>query len=250
MELYQQIYKKLNSLEDVSVLSSETDIPKDVLFNILLQKIVRKVKLNYKNYKSMISEDSSVIEIARELEIPPVIVLRIKLEKKGYGKRRIKKILKNPELIEDEELRREVLYAISNDFVFSPYAQRVQRIRGNYVEEIVRLWLEDKNIKFYRENEIPFKKTPDFLICSDLNIDGMKINWIECKALFGDLKEHRYYLEKQYSHYVKVYGKGMVVYWYSFVDGIERMEQSIIIKDRRFFCDKPRKIAETSGESK
>ena len=244
--IYNEIYSKLNSLEDIERISLEYSVEKSTLFSILSQKIVRKVKINYERYEKMIDKDSSIIETSEKLGIPPVIVARIILKKLGFGKKRIRKIIKNPFLLDNEEIKEklalanprikeEIIAAIATDFIFSPIAQEKHRKRGQYAEEKVKAWLERKKISFIREPEIDSEKTPDFLLNSSFMVNGREIFWIECKALFGDVNEHRYYLERQYRHYLRLFGSGMVVYWYSFLEDIRDIEPKLVIKDRSFF---------------
>jgi len=244
--IYNEIYSKLNSLEDIERISLEYGVEKSTLFSILSQKIVRKVKINYERYEKMIDKSSSIIETSGKLGIPPVIVARIILKKLGFGKKRIRKIIKNPFLLDNEEIKEklalanprikeEIIAATATDFIFSPIAQEKHRKRGQYVEEKVKAWLERKKISFIREPEIDSEKTPDFLLNSSLTVNGREIFWIECKALFGDVNEHRYYLERQYRHYLRLFGSGMVVYWYSFLEDIKDIEPNLVIKDGSFF---------------
>lgn len=244
--IYNEIYSKLNSLEDIERISLEYGVEKSTLFSILSQKIVRKVKINYERYEKMIDKSYSIIETSEKLGIPPVIVARITLKKLGFGKKRIRKIIKNPFLLYNKEIKEklalanprikeEIIAAIATDFVFSPIAQEKHRKRGQYVEEKVKAWLERKKISFIREPEIDSEKTPDFLLNSSFMVNGREIFWIECKALFGDVNEHRYYLERQYRHYLRLFGSGMVVYWYSFLEDIKDIEPKLVIKDRSFF---------------
>ncbi|MBP2030610.1 hypothetical protein J2755_001558 [Methanohalophilus levihalophilus] len=53
-----------------------------------------------------------------------------------------------------------------------------------------------------------------------MEVDGKKVLWIESKAVFGNHSEHEHYIRKQFIEYEKLYGTGLVVYWYGYLDDI------------------------------
>ena len=75
-------------------------------------------------------------------------------------------------------------------------------------------------------------KTPDFLLKKSIKICDRDVCWIESKALFGELKEHRNYERKQFSEYSKCYGDGLVIYWFGFeTDILKEKEDSYQVAD-------------------
>lgn len=103
-------------------------------------------------------------------------------------------------------------------------------------ENIIKKWLDVQDIVHLNENDLRKNgkgKTPDFVLDDPLTIDNTDIRWIESKATFGEVWEHQYYYQKQFKHYEKEYGQGLVVYWYGFVDSISL--EGHLIKDYEFF---------------
>ena len=72
-----------------------------------------------------------------------------------------------------------------NDPIYSPEGNLVQRKRGLFGEERMRKWLDERGIKYKREEELRAEggKTPDFLLERPIFLRGEEINWIESKVV-------------------------------------------------------------------
>ena len=211
------------------------------LFSILSQKRVENVKRRYHVYVSKLSEIENYWEKEKKLpswlRLPPVMRLRLLMKSLGMSGKEINKQFLNPEKSELEEL---IWNAIYKDFLYSPIAAKIQFARGRIGEIMIRDFLEAKGMEFKEERELRNeKKTPDFVIEDELRIDGRQIRWIESKALFGDLKLHRFYLKKQYDPYAEIYGDGIVIYW---LGKIDELKANALIKDYDFIQHKSKKI--------
>ncbi len=243
-DTYIEILRRLESPEDVGRLSSEFSVPEAVLEEILTQKIVENTRINFLSLTSKEKElledwqsGKSILEMSEELGFMPVLVARELLKALGLSKFAVKQKIKNPETIEDERLRREVKEALSEDFVFSPEAHELQEEKSRLGEKIIERWLISSGAIFMTNSEyirVGNILTPDFLT-SELEILGFKINWIESKALFGSAEEHKRYLKKQYSKYIRSFGTGAVVYWYGYEDRIIGEEKNLLVLDYTFF---------------
>ncbi|MBU4189501.1 MAG: C15orf41 family protein [Candidatus Thermoplasmatota archaeon] len=243
LEDYKKLYRRLNGVEDVDILCKEYQLTKDALFNILSQKIVRNATARYypvKRYgRDLVHEwlnGKSFLEIANRISFPPVLTASIILQQYGISKKRFWKYITHLELLPDPRLKKELAEVKDTDWCYSPKAMVSQRKRGDSVENLVKEWLEKRDVGFEREKELKekYKKTPDFLLKKPLTIDEKKINWIECKASFGDKTEIGRNTKKQFLPYTEMFGKGMVVYWHGFIEDIEIIKNMIIV-DRNFF---------------
>ena len=240
IETYNQIYTSLNSIEDVRFISSEYGEPVGVILTIFNQKIVSRVKrihpcvnkkrrIHLKQWKA----GKSILSIANNNHLPASLMASMILKEMGHP---AKKILKNPQQISDRRLRNEIVNALDTDCFFSPKAHRMHDIRGRTGELLLEKWLGIKKVRFLTEEDLKRKgasKTPDFLLENALEIDGNMISWIESKALFGSDKEHSSHHHRQLRHYQSRYGKGMVVYWYGFLDSIDNGRH--VVKDHSYF---------------
>ena len=222
IEEYKRIRNNLKSLLDLNKLS----YPRGMLFTILTQKKVDLIKREYPKVVKRLDEIESYWKtkkmLPRWVRLTPVMKARILMKSLGFTNNEILKALKNPEIIEDENLSKLVKKAVSTDYIYSPLAVKHQLARGRLGENIIRNWLRNRGIEFKDENEVRkiSKKTPDFYFENEVEINGMKIKWIESKALFGDFKTHWIYSKKQYSQYFNLFGRGFVVYWFGCIDGL------------------------------
>lgn len=213
--------------------------PRGTLFSILLQKRIDNVKRRYHVYTAKLPELATYWEkhgkIPEWLRLPPVMRIKLLMKSLGMTNREISRSFSNPD---ESELSDMVWSAIYKDFIYSPIAVRYQFARGRVGEEIIREYLESLNVEFKDENQLrPAKKTPDFYIEDGIEIEGRRIRWIESKALFGDIKLHRFYSKKQYNRYLEMYGDGMVIYWLGKIDELN----SLAMLKSHEFIDSPSK---------
>jgi hypothetical protein len=222
------IYKRLNSPKDAEMLHDRMDLPFDMLFNVLAKKITRdttrnfyKIKANSAHYLKEWKKGESFAKIAKRENFPAVLMATFILEKAGVSKKRIKEMVKNPEVSTDKRVERELKEAEEEDFVYSPKSSEHQQKNGKRSEGGIKEWLDERGIKYmteYENRELEHhRRTPDFLLEKPLLWNGKKLNWIESKASFGDEAEIKRDYKKQLSDYVKFFGYGAVVYWYGYV---------------------------------
>ena len=79
-----------------------------------------------------------------------------------------------------------------------------------------------------------YDKTPDVkLDVPFATKDGAIINWIECKARFGDDEVHEEHLEQQLRPYWRRFGTGLVIYWFGFISDlrISALKEGILVED-------------------
>ena len=243
-EDYEQIYSLVSAPEDVHIYSRKLRLPTGVLEAVLNLKMVRGVKENYhllaRQSEELLTEwkrGRSILEIAEERDFPPVLTARFLLSAMGFSRARIKRLALSGESSGDGRLDSELAEARARDFMFSRRAHERQHRRATLGEEIIKSWLSDKGVDFLSEDsmlKVAGAKTPDFLV-RGLRMLGMRIAWVESKAIFVDEEEHRRYMKKQLSHYIKNFGPGMVVYWYGYVDTILHESKNLLILDYTSF---------------
>ncbi|MBD3260479.1 MAG: hypothetical protein GF334_02160 [Candidatus Altiarchaeales archaeon] len=240
---YRQIYEKLESPEDVDRLVHK-DYERDFLFVVYTLKVIRDTKKRYYSVKKKAPEllmdwrlGASFLELSLELGFPPVLTASILMQQRGWSKNRFSKAVREPSIIDNQRIKAELKEVIDADLIYSPKGNQIQFERGREVEDRIGRWVKAKNIKHITEKEAKKRghiKTPDFLLEAPLKVNGHWVNWIESKASFGDRDEIKKDYRKQLTHYVDLFGAGMVCYWYGFIEGILDDER-IIVKDKEFF---------------
>lgn len=241
---YNEIYSQLEG-STIKSISLDFGVNGDVLTCILNQKLVRTNKALYHKVSNR-AEDllerwisgESIVSLSDEIGFSPVLMSLILLKRHGISRRKVRQMLKNLEEVEDARLKNELSEVLKNDNLFTQHAHSLQVKRARMCEEEIGKWLKDRGIQFLDEEEIKkhtSTKTPDFLLKGSLKINSTKVTWIESKGLFGDAEEHRRFLDKQFLEYVKIYGAGVVVYWYGYVDSIVEENSEILIMDSTNF---------------
>ncbi len=243
IDTYSKIRDSLNSSDDIERISKDFSQPVGVISAILSQKIVSNVKKTHGRIKSKSKKHAlewnrgdAILNIATKNNIPATLMASMILKEMGHSKKYINGMFKDPNRIQTQRLKDEVVQALNSDYFFSPRAHQIQTKKGKMGENVIERWLDNHNIEYRNENELRdsgVTKTPDCVLDEPLNIDGTEVSWIESKALFGDEAEHKHYSNKQFKHYEKEFGPGMVVYWYGYLDSITL--DGNLIKNYEFF---------------
>ncbi|MDV0444895.1 hypothetical protein MmiAt1_04410 [Methanimicrococcus sp. At1] len=246
-KLYHFFYESLHSHDDVQKLSEKYNVCCGTLSSILNQKVVEDVKKSHYRFKrkedKLVKEwrgGQSFLTLSRKYNYPSTLISTIVLENLGHSKKEIRTFYKNPKAAENARLQNELIESLNADYFFSPRAHQLQEEKGRIGENIISFWLKKKHFDFTCEDEMRAEghagKTPDFLLRKSVKINGREICWIESKALFGELKEHRHYEKKQFKEYADCFGEGIVVYWFGFeTDILNEKDDRYTIIDSDFF---------------
>ncbi|MCL2863084.1 MAG: C15orf41 family protein [Methanimicrococcus sp.] len=246
-KLYKFFYESLNSYEDVEELSQKHGVCIGTLSCILDQKVIGNVKKSYyglqlKKNKLVKEWDrgSSFSDLAKKYDYPATLISSLILQNIGYNKRQIRDCYRDPALVENARIRKELGESLNTDYFFSPRAHRLHEKKGKTGEKLISCWLQKLKCDFKCEDDMRANgltgKTPDFLMEKSIRIRDAEVCWIESKALFGELKEHRNYAKKQFSEYSKCYGDGLVVYWFGFeTDILKEKEDGYQVADFELF---------------
>lgn len=179
----------------------------------LCQRIVQDSKKNFwrlKKYK--LSPKTKIISVSKKLKVAPVLIIREILKRREYSRNDINKILRK-EISAPSELEDLIELACRNDPVYSPLGLKLSRERGEEGENLIKLWLESKGLKFERDlgSGISF---PDFYLEKPIDIFGNSIVWIESKCYYGE-EEELIEDEEQFKRFDSM-GKGVIIYWFGF----------------------------------
>jgi hypothetical protein len=240
---YKMLYDQLKREEDIDLVAEKTGLDRELLLVLYTQKTVRaatkrfyRVKHKTPHLLKKWNEGTSFLELARELRFPPILTAYLILQENEIPRKRFWEYVKNPETIKDNRLRREISEVIANDIVYSPEGNEIQYERGKVGEKRLCEWLDRQNLDYRTEDDIKgdYSKTPDALLDKPIRTNGMNIKWIESKASFGDETEIRRNTKRQLKAYTELFGQGIVVYWFGFIEGVHP-PKNVLIVDETFF---------------
>jgi hypothetical protein len=244
-EQYRRLAHELNHPGDIDKVAKKYGIERELALIIYTQRITRDatsrfyvVKNQIGRIASLYDKGTSLVELARRHSFPPVLLGYLLFLHKGMPRKQFWQDVRAPDHIRDGRLRREMKAAVEEDIIYSPRGEEVQRERGHRGERWLFDWLDRRCVKYMTEHDLKklkdYTKTPDALFMKPMMVAGKKTAWIESKANFGDVVEIKRNLKKQLLPYVKLFGPGMVVYWYGYVSDIEPPEDVTLV-DANFF---------------
>ncbi|NLK25510.1 MAG: TPD domain-containing protein [Euryarchaeota archaeon] len=229
-EEFKAIYNELNEYSDVKRLAKETGLDEEFLNVIYTQRTVRDatkrhhiVKRNARRLLRDWKRGSSLMTISKQWRFPPILTGLLIFQENGYSKKQFWNHVRNPEEISNKRLRKEIIEITKADTIYSPWGNKIQQERGEWGEAKLQEWLESHDLSFRTEDDLrgKYPKTPDCLLDEPIRVNGWTINWIESKASFGDRVEFRRNVRRQLSHYVDLFGHGLVVYWFGHVQEVD-----------------------------
>jgi hypothetical protein len=244
-EQYRKLAHELNHPGDIDKVAHEYGIERELALIIYTQRVTRDATSRFYVVKNQIAriaqaydKGTSLVELARRHAFPPVLLGYLLFLYKGVPRKQFWQHVRAPDHIRDGRLRKEIKAAVEEDIIYSPKGEEVQRERGHRGERWLFEWLDRRNVKYMTERDLKqlkdYTKTPDALFMKPMMVSGMKTAWIESKANFGDVVEIKRNLKKQLIPYVKLFGPGIVVYWYGYVSDIQPPE-GITLVDANFF---------------
>jgi|Deesub1362A_J573_1020465.scaffolds.fasta_scaffold00109_19 hypothetical protein len=235
-ETFDLIYMELND-SNITTLAEKYGVTEETLQAVLNLKLVRQNKRLYRDVKKnpghilrRWKEGASLLTISSETGVSPALTALYLMREIGFTKKESRMYLRDPARIRNNSrLRQEVSEAVEKDFLYSPQAHKLQMERAKLGEEILGEWLAGNGVVFIEKNNT--NKNPDFLFENPFVYKGRETYWADSKAIFADEKEHKRYISKQFSSYIELFGPGIVVYWYGFVDSILFLQPEIVVMD-------------------
>ena len=142
--------------------------------------------------------------------------------------------LKDPTLLTDARLSREVRRTVEADVVYGPNVDETKRLSGLEYEHVLTQRLRDLGVPYLDEEELRRRgdaKTPDALLPVPLLVRGRAVHWIDSKATFGSAAAHDEYA-KQFTGYLNRYDTGLVIYWFGYVESVATQDPRIMVLDQ------------------
>jgi hypothetical protein len=241
-QTFDNIYKKLHTFEDVKKIANRMDLPEELIFVIYTQKSTRKttrdfykVKNNIKKYHQQWKRGRSFVSLATHIHFPPTLMAMMVLMEDGVGRKHFWTLIRDLDNLEDIRLQKELSEVCEVDNIYSPRGMELQDERGRMGEKQLYDWLNDNGIGYKTEVDMrgKYPKTPDSYLDKPIKYKGKDVHWIESKAIFGDHKEVRRHVKKQLQPYVDLFGPGIVIYWFGYLNDIQPPE-NVFFEDYNF----------------
>ena len=246
---YQDLYRKLATQEDIDFLAENVGYDKELLLVVYTQRIVRdttrkfyRVKAQARRLAWMWQNGASFVDVARKFDFPPILTALMILEQRKVSRKQFWKMIADVGQVRDRRLRRELEEVRRADIIYSPEGTARQYARGRWGEAKLHTWLDARGLTYETEKELRAKydKTPDTLLHKPIDMNGTKKYWIESKATFGDPYEIKRHIRKQLTPYSEMFGDGVVVYWFGFVDDVSYdVPEGVDVVDATFFEPSP-----------
>ena len=175
---------------------------------------------------SLIAEEyskSNVLYLSKKYDATPINIIRITFKYRGMDNTKIRYLFNNPNEMNEYD-RNQFLVAKQYD-IYGLVDENKQLNKSLLFEKKIEKILILNNIKFKTQEELvkeqqkegKIHSTPDFLIKSNLIIDGKNINWIDAKNFYGAYTPFiKQSIKKQTEKYLKNYGPGCIVFNYGF----------------------------------
>lgn len=257
--VYENIIRKMQDLNRLNCLeelkSAFPDTPEITLKSIITFEVQRKTKKSYhrfsappgltalyQHYSECVRQNAPpgfLLRYADELGLPPALLARLvvtkhhETEEGPPSKQEVSQMMKDTSTIEDGLLAVEVFLCVVSDDEYGPLADALRHNTGLEHEVHLKQQLTALGVAFVDEEvlrEKGYDKTPDVKLEVPIVVDGAVINWIESKALFGDPDSHKGYMRDQYQSYWNRFGRGLVIYWYGYVDELASGD-AVILRD-------------------
>jgi len=202
-------------------------------FQLLSEKSARRhhnlakmMKTIYKMYQ----KGDSVVDIATELDFPPVAVFRTLLSAFGWSKENIKQAIKNPKLHLNEREQGEFALAEAADVVTRGDFEWISKCAQEFEDKVVD-YFKQKGVLLKTQQELMREQkesigsvvaTPDILFIENIVINGCDVHWIDCKNFFGaDVLLFKAKTKVQVKKYIDIWGSGAIIYKEGFCESLK-----------------------------
>ena len=219
-------------MNEISNFVKDLDITLDQALSlrsaILQEKSVysfHHLQRNIGKLRRLYEEGTTVVELSKRFDYPPMNVFRGILKSRGWSKIKIKDALRVPEKKLNKRDQEEFISAEGADRV-SNVNQSENAKRADLFEEILCEHFESKGVRIRRQSEMVTEqsvehgrpiRTPDLLLLDHVIVNGQPIAWVDAKHFYGaDINFQRKKTIKQMNRYIEEWGQGAIVFRHGF----------------------------------
>jgi len=220
---------KRNHFLDFDEVAKQCGMAYDAIVSIYSQVTRRKERVPVELCNERWQAGETLLEIATSLKISPFTLVRELFESPlrpvALTARAASACIREPHLLRDLHPRLAAEFEQLGELLDnqSISSSRIRQLIGSEYEVQLQLQLRALGVPFVTEERLRTEgvaKTPDIRLLTPIYIDGIdhEINWIDSKAMFGDHKMHAAQIKAQFVSYVNMFGPGLVIYWFGYVD--------------------------------
>lgn len=221
--------------------------------NVSFEKLgsIRRVYMRdryIKRFKSLNNHIDKIVELyeneidililSSKFDFPPVALMRSILIRRGYSKDNVKKITKDPSLLEGYD-KEQFMRAIENDYIGDFEQDKIVESANNFEKEI-EVFFDKKHIPYRTQADLARDQiqlisraviTPDLYFPQGVMINGKKLYWIDAKNYYGGNAFYVYNsVSKQANKYTKMYGEGAFIFKHGFSDALAKRVDAMFIE--------------------
>jgi hypothetical protein len=200
------------SIEQIQSIRSSFIKNKMIMRHSQLIANSKKIIYDYRNKKN-------ILAISKKYDGSPLNIMRIILSQNN-SKEKIKKLFNKPDLLDEYDYEQFTIAKDNDDFAL--INQDEVQTKATEFEKEIEEFLKKSGIKYKTQNDLAKEQikihgiaisTPDFLIESELTIDGQIIKWIDAKNFYGsNVSFVKGKITDQTKKYIKNYGKGSIIF--------------------------------------
>jgi hypothetical protein len=198
------------------------DIIKSIRSSYIKNKMIKRHHFLIKNTNSIIKdykEGINILEISKKYDGSPLNIMRIILLKTN-SKEKVKRLFNKPELLSENDFKQFTIAKKNDDFALVNQDEIL--VQSNLFEKKIENVLKKNNIDYKTQEELSNEQikiygkpinTPDFLLKSDLKINGKNIKWIDAKNFYGsNINFVKSKINEQTKKYINNYGQGCIIF--------------------------------------
>jgi hypothetical protein len=208
-----KVQSKYNfTIDPKIIVSIKSSYMKDYIINNYknIYKYAHKIQHDYNN--------TNILLLSKKYDLSPVTIINFIFEKKYKNK--LSNIVKNISILNHYD-KKQLYIATSND-IYYQLDQTSNAVNAEDFEKKIEEFLINNKIKYMTQEQLTQEQmkqygkainTPDFLIKSELIINGQKINWIDAKNFYGsNIGFIKKKINKQIIKYITEYGSGCIIF--------------------------------------
>jgi hypothetical protein len=171
---------------------------------------------------------SNVLNLSKKYNASPINIIRVVFIHRGMNNKEIRKLFFNTNRMNEYDKTQFELAVKYDNYGFVD-DNKISELSLKFEKEIEEI-LKKNNVVYKTQQQLTDEQsaegnvysTPDFLILSELYINGKKINWIDAKNYYGFYNNFVIgKIKKQTAKYINLYGDGCIVFKYGFSSKIK-----------------------------